>query len=154
MRLEDAARRVEDNEQVKRLGNFFLGSVFASLTEVSDVKEWTMLYYNPATRNVVDCMVNEKYVTVGEETPAINEMEKIDVTDAKISIDKAFKIINFAKKPVNILISLHKKEINKAKRTVWTIGMITQDMSVTSYDVDAITGKILKEETTSLIRRL
>jgi hypothetical protein len=156
MNLDDAIRRAGANDQVQRLKDFFLGSIFASLTEFSAVKEWTLLYYNPRTKTVVDCLVNEKFVTVGEETPAINEMQRLQTDDVRVSVDKALSTVRsqFKKTAINILISLHNKEIEKKSYVVWTIGLVTQDIAVTSFDIDAASGAVLKEETTRLIRKL
>jgi hypothetical protein len=156
MNLDDAVRRANANDQVQRLKDFFLGSIFASLTEFTDVNEWTLLYYSPRTKTVVDCFVNEKFVTVGEETPAINEMQELAMGEVNTTVDSALAIVKkqFKKKPINILISLHTKVIEKKSYTVWTIGLVTQDISVTSFDIDASNGAVLKEETTRLIRQL
>lgn len=160
MELSEALDRAEKNENVQRLKDFFLGSGFASINtdkqKDEGIKEWTLLYYNPAKKSVVDCFVNEKFVTVGEETPAINEVQELDVSKVKTTLQAALKTTSnsLKKKPLNILISLHMKDINNKHCAVWTIGFVTADMSVTSYDIDASNGKIAREETTRLLRRL
>lgn len=156
MKFEDAVKRASANESVQKLKSFFLGSGFASLTDETDVKEWTLLFYNPAKKTVVDCFVNDRFVTVGEETPAVSEIEELDTKPVKADVREALKTAKekFGKKTINILISLHKKEIESRLYTVWTIGMIAPDISVTSFDIDAESGLVLKEETTSLIRRV
>lgn len=156
MKLEDAVKRAGANEGVQRLKTSFLGSIFASLADSDDVKEWTLLYYNPRNRSVVDCFVSEKFVTVGEETPAINEIQELDTKSIKVDVKNALKTARekMPKKTVNILISLHVKDVDGKPRTVWTIGMVTPDISVTTFDIDADSGAVLKEETTSLIRKV
>lgn len=157
MNLLDAVEKAEHNENVQKLKGYFLGSVFASVSDTADeVSEWTVLYYNPHTRSVVDCFVNENFVTVGEETPAIKEIEELRMDDVKIGAEDAMAIVEklFKGKAINILISLHEKELDNAARTVWTIAFVTQAMSVTSYDIGASSGEIVKEETSSLIRKM
>lgn len=156
MKIEEAVKKAGANEHVQKLNGYFLGSCFASLTDEKKVKEWTLLYYSPQTNKVVDCFVNEKFVTVGEETPAIGEMKELDVGEVKIDINRTLALLGekFKKKTINTLISLHMKDFSGKSMTVWTVGFVTQDISVTSFDVDASTGKILKEETTRLIKRL
>ncbi len=157
MNLLEAVDKAEQNENIKKLKGYFLGSIFASINSgAKGVAEWTLLYYNPGTKSVVDCFVSEKFVTVGEYTPAIKEIERIDVDYAEIDIDDALQIAgNAFKKPsINTLVSLHKKEFAGKSTLVWTMAFITADMSATSFDVNAANGKILNEETTSLIRKM
>jgi len=157
MNLNEAVERAERDEHVQQLKGYFLCSSFATLNEnQNNIKEWTLLYYSPSSKSVVDCFVSEKFVTVGEETPAVNEIQKLELYNVKIDVSDALSIAEqrFKKKPLNILMSLHKKQINNKAYTVWTLAYITPDMSATSFDIDATSGKILKEERTSLIKRM
>ena len=152
MRVNDAIERTEKNEDVKKLRGYFLCSCFACVKDKNDkISEWTLLFYNPDKNAVLDCFVNDKFVTIGDETPPISEIEKPDFKEVKTSIETAMETINkkFSKTTINVLITLHKKG-----SMVWTINMITADMNATTFDVDAKTGKITREETTSLIRKL
>lgn len=157
MKLKEAAEKAGKNENVRKLKGCFLSSGFACLSDDNKtVNEWTILYYNTKRRTVVDCFVNDRFVTVGEETPAIKDMQELDIDSVVISVEEALDIVDkhFKRKTINILISLHMKEFDGKNLTVWTIGMIAPDISVTSFDIDANTGKILKEETTRLIRKV
>jgi uncharacterized membrane protein YkoI len=160
MELSEALERAEQDDHVQKLKSFFLGSAFASINADEDksrkIREWTLLYYNPAKNSIIDCSVSDKFVTVGEEMPAIKEVAELDVSRVKVPLHQAFAAADscMKKKALNILISLHTKEISGKSYTAWTIAFVTADMSVTSVDVDASTGKILKEETTRLVRRL
>jgi uncharacterized membrane protein YkoI len=42
--------------------------------------------------------------------------------------------------------------LNKNDKIVWTVSIITQDMMITSFDIDAITGKITDKKEDSLLR--
>ena len=156
MKIEEAIYKSSHNENVQRLKGYFLCSGFTTLTETKkDITEWTLLFYSQKSKTVIDCFVNEKFVTVGESTPAMKDMEEVDAKKLCVDIDDALESVEkkFAGKSINTLISLHMKEFGKKQKLVWTIAMITQGLSATSYDVDAVTGEILGEETTSLIRR-
>ena len=48
---------------------------------------------------------------------------------------------------ISTLVSLHRSP------PVWTINLIKADMNVTTFDVNAETGKITREETTSILKR-
>ena len=153
MLLLDAIEKAENDEHVKSLASdgYFLCSGFASLKSGS-INEWILHYYSPKNRKVVDCFVGQadNAVTVGEETPAVKEMHKIDKSSIKITVDKALDTVKkaFRGKASSILIVLHKKQT-----LVWTINMITLDMTVNSFDVDAASGKILDRKTVSLIKK-
>jgi uncharacterized membrane protein YkoI len=113
------------------------------------VKEWTLHFYSPETKKIVDCFVADT-VNIGEETPAIKEMQELDTSKIKISSKTALKTVNeeFDKKTISSMISLHKNE-----KIIWTVSMITQDMMATSFDIDAITGKIIEKREGSLLRK-
>lgn len=156
MNLLDAVEKVEHNENVRKLRGYFLGSIFASIVESEEIKEWTILYYNPQSKTIIDCFVNDKFVTVGEETLAIKEMEEFDLKNVKIGIETVLKTMEkrFKKKALNTLISLHKKHFEKESKTVWTVAYVTPDMSAVSFDIDAASGDVLNEVTTHLLRKV
>ncbi|MFA4819345.1 MAG: PepSY domain-containing protein [Candidatus Aenigmatarchaeota archaeon] len=152
MELKEAIDRAESDEGVKKLTKYFMCSCFVCIKDIKDkIDEWTLLFYNPEKELVIDCFVNDKFVTLGEETPPLKEVKKPDFTEAHVTIKEALETVEkkFDKKTINVLITLHQKDT-----LVWTINMITPDMNATTFDIDAKTGNIVHEETTSLIRRL
>ena len=157
MELTDAVEKAGVNDSVRRLKGYFLGSSFTSLPDAqAEVKEWTLLYYNPDKNTVVDCFVSEKFVTVGEETPALSKVTEVDTDGVEIDVEHALakSAATVKVKPINVLVSLHNKEIENKTRLIWTIGLVLPDFSLKSLDIDAKSGKTLREETTQLIRRL
>ncbi|MEM7819663.1 MAG: PepSY domain-containing protein [Candidatus Aenigmatarchaeota archaeon] len=151
MNIIDAVRYAENNEDVKKLYDFFLGSAFTCITEDENITEWTLIFYNPKTNRTIDCCVNDNFITLGEETQALSKFEKLNVLDIKISVEDAIDRAksDVKKGIVNILITLHKKEI-----PIWRIGVVTNDIAITSFDINAINGEIIKKEETSLIREV
>ena len=152
MEIKTAIEKAQQNDDVKQLHDYFPGSCFACIKKAGEeVKDWTLLYYDPKTDKAIDVFVNEKFVTVSKETRLVNKIKKPDFSDLKITIGHALEIAqnNFTRSTINILITLHKKD-----ELVWTINMIGVDLSVISYDIDAKTGKIVHEESASLIRKL
>ena len=152
MQVTEAIRKAQDNEDVKKLHGYFLCSCFACIKSRDDkINEWTLLFYNPEKNVVLDCFVNDKFVTIGDETPPMSGVEKPDFSEARITVEEAMESVSkkFSKTTINILITLHRKG-----SLIWTINMITSDMMATTFDIDAKTGKILREDTTSLIRKL
>lgn len=156
MNLLEAMQKVEQNENVRKLRGYYLGSVFSSIIEKQEITEWTFLYYNPTSKMVVDCFVAENLVTVGEETPAIKDMQELDLKKVKTGIEEAMETVKkkFNKSSLNTLISLHNKQFDKETKTVWTIAFVTPEMSAISYDIDAGNGQVLNETTTNLLRRM
>ena len=148
MLLIDAIRKAEKDRAVKELSKtHFLCSAFAFIKD-DGVKEWVLHYFSPESKKMTDCVVGSS-VNIGDETPAIKEMEKLDAKKVKVSSDKAIKTAgkDFDKKKISSMVSLHKKD-----KIVWTVSMITQDMMITSFDVDAMTGKITGRKEESLLR--
>lgn len=151
MEATEAIEKAMTNEDVKKLKSYFLCSCFACIKGVKDsINEWTLMFYNPHTNKIVDCFVNDRFVTVGEETLPLKEVEEADFGHVAIRAGKALDAVSkkFSKSTINVLITLHRKP------PVWTINMITPDMTATTFDIDAKSGRITREETTSLVRRL
>ena len=151
MEAEEAIRRAGQDERISSLEGYFLCSCFACINSPDkEVNEWTLLYYNPSIQKVLDCFVNEQFVTPGEETPPIAEIEKADLSQVKISHNTALSIAkeNFKGGTISVLITLHKNPL------VWTINLISPAMIATTLDIDAESGKILRKEETSLVRKV
>jgi len=147
MLLSDAIRKAEKDESIKKLSkDHFLCSAFAFVKN-GDVKEWILHFFSPKRKKMVDCFVSDS-VNIGEETPAIKDMQELDPKKVKVSSAQVLEIVKkrFDKKAVSSMISLHKK-----RKTIWTINMITQDMMVTKFDIDALNGEIINEEKKALI---
>ena len=152
MDVSYAIERANANEEIKKLSGYFLCSCFACIKQSKEeIKQWTLLYYNPDSRKVLDCFVNDKFVTLGDETPPLAEIEKPDFEELKVTVEDALEKAakDYRKSTLNVLITLHQKQ-----RLVWTINLISGDMMATTVDVDAKTGEITRREETSLIRRL
>jgi len=151
MNVLDAIERAKENESIRSLKDFFLGSAFTCIKNNEEISNWTVLFYNPKTKKVLDCFVSDKFVTPGEETPAMDEIKELGTEGIKIPVEKALETAKEGTKKsiVNIMISLHKKDA-----VLWSIGIVFADMFALSVDIDAETGNILKKEETSLIRRL
>lgn len=150
--VSEAMEKASNSSDVKKLKSYFLCSCFACIKKTDEkIDHWTLLYYDEKAKKVVDCFVNEKFVTIGDETPPIAEIEKPDFGDLQITAEEAIEKAgeNYRKSTLNILITLHQKG-----SLVWTINFISGDFMATTVDVDAKNGKILKEEETSLVRRL
>ncbi len=152
MDVQQAIDRAKNNDDVRKLKDYFLCSCFACIKQADEkINQWTLLYFNPGSNKVVDCFVNDKFVTVGDETPPLGEIEKPDFSQIKIPIEDAIDTAarDYRKSLINVLITLHQKGT-----LVWTINFISPDMMAKTVDVDAKTGKVLREEETSLVRRL
>ncbi len=151
MELETAIGKAMSDMKVMSLDNYFLASIFSITEEGKDITDWTLLFYNPETKKTRDCFVNDSFVTLGDEMPAQKDMKELNAANMKIGVVEAMDtaLKNFNKKIINILISLH-----TAQQLVWTITLVAADITATSFDIDAETGKVLKEETVSLMKRL
>jgi hypothetical protein len=153
MKAMDAIARASQDREVAGLveKGFFLVSAFASYHE-KPIDEWMILYMSPDKKSVKDFVVKEDAIAAGEETPAMHE-SLILITDGirfdeMYAIDTAKK--DFGNRPMNTLVTLH----NRTSLITWTVNFIMQDMTVTSYDIDAILGEIYNKKTTSIIKRL
>ncbi|MBI2173406.1 MAG: PepSY domain-containing protein [Candidatus Aenigmarchaeota archaeon] len=149
MRVLDAIMTAEEKMHGKK--DFFLCSCFASLKDFLPAAEWTVIFYNTKSRSVIECTCDGKSTEISVESPALQESERLDraliMKDDAYAINKAKE--DFEGRLVNLLVSLH----TKGGRTVWTLSAVTHELSVTIYDIDAVTGEILRKETSGLVRR-
>jgi len=146
-----AVSKARSDPGVVSLDGYFLASAF-SITEVGrPVDEWTLLFYNPGNKKTVDCIVAQD-VSVGQELPAQKELSELRPDAVKFFLEDAMEAVNsrYSKKTINILISLHSG--NKGD-PVWTITMVGSDITATSFDIDAISGSVIREETINLMHR-
>ncbi len=148
MHVLEAIRMSEEKMQGRK--DFFLCSCFVSSKDFS-VRGWTVIFYNPKTKNVVECECSESGVEVSEESRSMKEPRPLVkseiIKDDSYALGKASS--DFSGKPVNVLVSLQTKD-----RTMWTVSVVTQDLSATIYDIDAKTGEVLRKEKTGLVRRV
>ncbi len=151
MQLEEALRRAMSDIKVMSLDDYFLSSCFSITEEGKPITEWTLLFYNPRTNKTRDCFVNDKFVTLDDEMEAQKEMTELGNELPKMRAEDAIKTAQkkYGKKTINILVSLHTID-----KPAWAITMIGADITATTFEIDANTGHIMKEDTTSLMKRL
>ncbi|MBI4019367.1 MAG: hypothetical protein HY364_03870 [Candidatus Aenigmarchaeota archaeon] len=150
MLFSKAVKIAGESEKTKRLENYFLGSLFASVHE--SIGEWTLHFYNPKTHTTVNCTVHENgTVEVEAETPALSKLEKLDIATVKISPEKAVQIAvaDYSMPPVQTLLTL----AMKAGVPVWTVSIISSALSVNSYDVSAEEGVLKEKRIATIMQR-
>lgn len=144
MEFEEALRKAASFMKEAVGKGYFLSSLFSSI-KGGEISEW-VLHFSGKDK-AVDCYVTADSVTV-EESQSLGESQELDTGKAKVSAGKALEAARRSNKDaITILLSLH------GSPPVWTINFISAAMNATTVDVDAETGKITREETTSILRR-
>ncbi|MDI6721825.1 MAG: hypothetical protein QMD85_05505 [Candidatus Aenigmarchaeota archaeon] len=150
MHVLDAIKSAEDKMHEHK--DFFLCSCFVSIKEFSSVSEWIVIFYNPKNHTIVECTCNEGGVSASGESKAMQEISLLDKDSLSkyedYAIDKVKK--DFSGVPMNILVSLH----TKYNKTIWTISIVARDFKITTYDIDASGGDVIRKDTSELVRRL
>jgi len=147
-------KRVERDSDVKKIiaQGFFLGSCFFRKDRP---KELIIHFYNPKTNTITDVFVtmDQKIdIMIGEETPAINEMTKIDIEKIRVSERQALEKVK--ESGVEILMTLHNKKIRGQQKLVWTINVLKQSLFVVTYEIDANSDEIIERRESSLIESI
>ncbi|MFH0832906.1 MAG: hypothetical protein V1900_04255 [Candidatus Aenigmatarchaeota archaeon] len=140
MKLHDAIALADDKVS-KKADGYFLVSCFAAVRN-DKINEWVLHFFNPKTNKTVDCFVG-KDAEIGEVSDAIKEMKKLEIANVKISAEQALSRVD---KTGQIFMILH--------NCVWTINVIETDMSVTNYEIDANSGKVIKKDSSNLVKIL
>src|SRR3989338_2784179 len=150
MLFSEAVKITGESEKARRLENYFLGSLFASVH--GSIGEWTLHFYDPKTHKTVNCTVHEnRTVELEAESPALGRLEKLDISRVKISPDEAVQaaLADCNMPPVQTLLTL----AMKAGAPVWTVSLISAALSVSSYDVSAEDGSIKEKRIASMMQR-
>ena len=149
MLFSEAVKIAGESGKIRRLKNYFLGSLFASVHE--SMGEWTLHFYNPESHTTRNCTVAlDGTVELEEDVPALNALKKLDVTTVKITPEKAMQTAteDYGIPPVQTLLTLSMKG-----GPVWTVSIISAALTVTSYDISAETGAIMETRTASIMQR-
>lgn len=141
MELEEALHKAEGFIKEAGKKGYFLCSIFASIKDV-EISEWILHFYGGG--KALDCYVSDKVVV--EESQSLGEPVELDAGKVNISASKALEIAG-RRPAITTLLSLH------GAPPTWTINFITAAMSVTTFDIDAGTGKITREEMSSILKR-
>ncbi len=148
MDLKEALLRADGFLRESERRGYFLCSVFSSIKNPKDdmgIKEWVLHLYGKD--GALDCYVNDDGVAV-EESQSVGEPAKLDVDRVKVTANDALSMSErSAAGAITILLSLH------GSPPVWTINFFAANMSVTTVDIDARTGDVMREETTSVLRK-
>ena len=140
--------RFRNSENFKTLEkDYFLVSLFSSFGEGDSIEEWTLLFYNPKTKKILDFHVGDEIIR-DNETNAIKEYKELPIDDVQIDSEKVLKNMKFEKKPSSVLMTLHMKDV-----PCWTINMIYPTMKVKTYVINAINSELIEEKDTSLLQK-
>lgn len=147
MEFEEALHKAGGFIKEAKGKGYFLSSVFSSIKNPAEiVSEWTLHFCGNGKS--LDCYVTGNNIVV-EESHSLGEAKELDTGKVKVSATEALATAGRGNKnAVTILLSLH------GSPPVWTINFITAAMTVTTIDVSAETGKIIREETTSILKRV
>ncbi|MBI2076113.1 MAG: PepSY domain-containing protein [Candidatus Aenigmarchaeota archaeon] len=143
MEFEEALHKAGSFIKEAKAKGYFLCSVFSSST-TSVFDEWILHF--AGKDSALDCYIRGDAIHV-DETRSIGEPVELNLTKVKVSISEALDSVGKPKSAVSTLVSLHRSP------PVWTINFIKADMTVTTFDVNAETGKITREETASILKR-
>lgn len=144
MEFEEALHKASAFMKEAGSKGYFLSSIFSSI-KGGGISEWVLHFSGKG--KAMDCYVKGDSVTV-EESQSLGEAQELDTGKVKVSAGKALEAARRSNKDaITILLSLH------GSPPVWTINFISAAMNATTVDVNAKTGKITREETTSILRR-
>ncbi len=130
----------------------YLCSVFL-LKDEQKSSDWEFDYYLPKI-NKMSTFIVGKDINYSKDQKIFSKSEKIDaidLKDVKFSFDDVVKMVipNYKnKKFVKEIIIVQ----NLDSKLLWNISLVTTDFNLINIKIDAINGKIIEENSSSLLQ--
>lgn len=154
MEIVKAVELAENDEEVKEhvAKGFYLSSVMAIPETLTEIKQWTLVYFHPETQKVFSVEVTDDSVKKGEaSTPLIEgHYDKLDHAGALAAGDLLAKLLDIIAEqkevPTRVIITLREKQ--------WKVAVVTQSLKMLRIDMDMKTGEPKNIEKTPLVKPL
>jgi hypothetical protein len=153
MDVRDAVQRAETLSDVtarKRRG-FYLSSALALTDDLKSVGEWTLAYFNPATRKVFSVKVGDTVAISDESEPLVDahyaelDFSSAAPTDELLEATRA-RVGRERLKVLKTVIALREGE--------WKAAIFTPDFRVARLDLSLNDAKTLRFDVSNLLKTL
>ena len=152
MELEEAIKAVEKDDEVRQhtASGFYLSSAMAIPETLSEIMQWTLVYFNPRTQKVFSVEVSPGTVKKGKESTPLVEghYEKLGPAGALGSrelLSKLTDIIAAQKElPVRVIITLRDGE--------WKVAVVTKSLKMLRVDLGMATGELKHIDKSPLVK--
>jgi len=143
---------------------WFFASIFVMSERNQEPKDYRLILYNPESNEVQDCVIKtaadavnlkDHKVSVGEKSEARSELAPL-IIDNHLELDDVLEIANRAFSESDLLTSISAYLASfhtKGGKITWTVNIIYQGLRVRTFEIDANTGEILRDETTTLMKK-
>ncbi|MCD6414804.1 MAG: hypothetical protein J7L23_04235 [Candidatus Diapherotrites archaeon] len=152
MRFKDALNVLMESEEVRSRikEGYYLSSLLLTPENFSEVNEWHFIFFHPKTGDVFSVAINKNGIQVGiESQPLVEgnyeklELDNLNPMEILPIIERETQKLN-KNKVTKIIITLRK--------AVWRAAVMTADMKMLRIDINHNTKKVIKSESTSILR--
>lgn len=150
--LEDAVRKADEDAELKKIvdeNNGYLSAIYSTARESLDT--WHFSYYCPDKKMAAVFGISMDGVGFEGFSPLIANRTggRLDMEKVKVGARPAFDIAGgrVPKECSEVLLTLQ----NPDGVQVWIVNFFTKEMELISVTVDAESGKVLKENKTTLV---
>ncbi len=152
MEIASAVRAAESDPSVQEhiKEGFYLSSIVAIPETLSEIAQWTLVYFNPIAQKAFSVDVGNGHVRKSEASVPLVEGDygKLDhkgALEAGKLLDKLSAIIAREKEiPSRVIITLRDGE--------WKIAVVTQSLKMIRVDLDMVTGKLKHIDKSPLVK--
>jgi hypothetical protein len=149
MELKEIKKTIGEDKTIRKISkNAYLISLFSIIDSIDQEIRWTAHFLNTKEKKLISYRFYEKELEEEDFNETFNELKLDSVkVEAKKAIEKAKS--NFNRTIVKILITL-----SRNKHTLWTISLISPDLTACKFEIDAKTNDIRSMEEMTLFKRL
>lgn len=111
-------------------------------------------FYNPKIDKITSFILNKTVEITKDQNifkKSKDKIQKLNLEKIKITLKKAFNIINSLKKYKNIKFTKKIVILQNIKIPLWNISLITSNFNILNIKINAVNGNIISENYESLL---
>ncbi|MFC2174274.1 hypothetical protein ACFLQ2_00185 [archaeon] len=152
MEIAKAVEQAEADEGIQShlKSGYYLSSLMAIPETLAEIKQWTLVYFNPAEQKVFSVDVTDGNVSKGEASaPLVEghypELDPSGALGVKELLSRLTEVLVEQREvPTKVIITLREGE--------WKVAIVTKTLRMLRVDLDMKTGEVKNIDKSSLLK--